>query len=219
MSNVLIIFGNVRRKKIKDNPYGSTAGAGSGEFHIYRHARAREKERLKALDEEEKEQVVQKEFDDKLQKWKQEETDKLDKKRKKRIRNKSSKLRKKNMSLSGVISSDKKSDLEEGDVSDDDEFDYTPLHVNGEKSEENSSKESEKKASNSAKDDSTNSNISSKSDPIRSNDNCSREDKNHISDQEDAPTPSLPQPPLPFKNDGSFLEMMKKMQNSNNDGN
>ncbi len=134
---------------------------------------------------------------------------------------KSSKARKKNMSLSGVISSDKKTYADEGD-SDDDEFDYTPLHVNGEKSEENSSKESEKEASKIAKEDTTNSSTgnsnNNESDPVKSNDNGSTEDENH-NDQKDISTPSLPQPPLPFKNDGSFLEMMKKMQNSNSDGN
>ena len=33
------------------NPYGSTAGAGSGEFHTYRHGRTRELSRLSAMDD------------------------------------------------------------------------------------------------------------------------------------------------------------------------
>ena len=45
------------------NPYGSTAGAGSGEFHVYRHARARELSRWKQLDKEEQEQLLDKEFE------------------------------------------------------------------------------------------------------------------------------------------------------------
>jgi hypothetical protein len=42
--------GSVKTEKVV-NPYSSVAGAGSGEFHVYRHARAREQERLKRLDE------------------------------------------------------------------------------------------------------------------------------------------------------------------------
>eukprot|EP01083_Nonionella_stella_P116279 345395_1 len=105
------------------NPYGSTAGAGSGEFHIYRHARAREKERFKVLDDIEMEQKEQLEYETKLNNWEKEAQDKLLKKRKKRMRNHASKLRKKNMNLSGVIQ-----EQEGGDVVDEEEFEYTPLH-------------------------------------------------------------------------------------------
>ena len=40
----------VRAEKVV-NPYSSTAGAGSGEFHVYRHSRAREMARLKAIED------------------------------------------------------------------------------------------------------------------------------------------------------------------------
>jgi len=73
---------SVKTEKVH-NPYGSTAGAGSGEFHIYRHARAREQQRLNALDEVEQEQHDEQEFQGKIQGWKSEEEKHLEKKRKK----------------------------------------------------------------------------------------------------------------------------------------
>ena len=48
------------------NPYGSTAGAGSGEFHVYRHARAREMERWKQINASEAENKAEEAFQQKL---------------------------------------------------------------------------------------------------------------------------------------------------------
>ena len=132
-----------------DNPYGSTAGAGSGEFHVYRHARAREMERLQQMDVADKERQEQALHEDKLRGWKVEEENKLNKNRKKRARNKAAKLRKKNLKLSGVRVL---LDNENGTNNVDDEFEYTPLYPpkrqkmdgnNNEKSDENNNEKNE----------------------------------------------------------------------------
>ena len=116
--------GVVRPEKV-DNPYGSTAGSGSGEFHVYRHARSRELARLKALDEEEVEQQRNIEFEKKVNEWKTEEEMRTEKRRRKRMREKEAKLRKKNMKLGGVFKS--LEDTKEN-VMDKEEFQYTPIH-------------------------------------------------------------------------------------------
>jgi hypothetical protein len=173
------------------NPYGSTAGAGSGEFHIYRHARAREQQRLKELDEAEQEQTEDVEFQKKVQEWKSEEEKRLEKKRKKRAREKAAKLRKKNLILSGVTlgSEGNRVDLDDdGDANSNDEFSYKPVHseVTDEKDEQDYEDE-----------------YDGNQDP---------ETKQIGTACLDESKPlAEPTPPL-FKNDGSFLETMKKMQ-------
>ena len=57
--------GPVQAEKV-DNPYGSTAGAGSGEFHVYRHARAREMARWKKINADEAEMKAEGVFQQKL---------------------------------------------------------------------------------------------------------------------------------------------------------
>ena len=84
------------------NPYGSTAGAGSGEFHVYRHARQREMERIQQLSQDEQNKLKDEEFYDKIQKDKEEQEAKTAKKRKKRQRQKEAKQRKKNLALAGI---------------------------------------------------------------------------------------------------------------------
>ncbi|KAH6606665.1 hypothetical protein Trco_005818 [Trichoderma cornu-damae] len=49
--------------EIVTNVQGSSAGAGSGEFHVYKAARRREYERLKEMDEEVKRECEQAEFE------------------------------------------------------------------------------------------------------------------------------------------------------------
>ena len=48
--------------EIVANVQGSSAGAGSGEFHVYKASRRREYERLRAMDEEVKKEEDEKEF-------------------------------------------------------------------------------------------------------------------------------------------------------------
>jgi len=106
------------------NPYGSTAGAGSGEFHIYRHARAREAERWKQLNDAEQEKAMEEEYQRTLEHYQTEEERKTAQRRKKRQRQKEAKQNKKNLALSGVNLGEEK----QPEVADD-EFTYIPVAV------------------------------------------------------------------------------------------
>ena len=120
----------VRADKVY-NPYGSTAGAGSGEFHIYRHARSREMARMKALDEAEETARADHEFEQTVETWKDEEERKTAKRRKQRKREKEARERKKNLKLSGIAVGAVGDDGDNNGSSvagvDDDEFEYVPM--------------------------------------------------------------------------------------------
>ena len=121
ISNVFS-FMTVKTEKV-DNPYGSVAGAGSGDFHVYRHARSREMERWKKLDEEEKQEELDQEFKNSLEANRSDEELKTAQRRKKRQRQKDAKQRKRNLQLSGVK-------IEEETVMEESEFTYTSIYDN-----------------------------------------------------------------------------------------
>ena len=162
-----------------DNPYGSTAGAGSGEFHVYRHARAREMARWKKINEDEEEMKAEDEFQKKLDHDAKVEAEKTEKRRRKRERAKEAKRRKKNMKLGGVGGDNRES--VGNDNEEEEEFEYKPiaaseLALNNSNDTGNSKEEYEKNAGD------------RKAPPER--EECNGK--------------------LPFANDGSFLERMKK---------
>ena len=116
------------------NPYGSTAGAGSGEFHVYRHARAREAARWQELDAAQQQAELEEQFQQELSNAQDEEQLKTEKRRKKRQREKEAKQRKKNLKVAGILDRhhenyDKNDNSNEDDEKNSDagdEFSYKP---------------------------------------------------------------------------------------------
>ncbi|KAF2480316.1 hypothetical protein BDY17DRAFT_255861 [Neohortaea acidophila] len=84
--------------EIVANVQGSSAGAGSGEFHVYKASRRREYERLRLMDEE-----VEKEEKEKEWREKQEERRKLDEEKlsKNQLKRAKAKLRKERKKIEG----------------------------------------------------------------------------------------------------------------------
>ena len=80
--------------EIVANVQGSSAGAGSGEFHVYKASRRREYERLRMMDEEVVQEKAKAEFDTKQTEWQKRDEERTSKNRKKREKLKMRKERK-----------------------------------------------------------------------------------------------------------------------------
>ncbi|KAF9974876.1 hypothetical protein BGZ73_001651 [Actinomortierella ambigua] len=70
------------------NIQGSSAGAGSGEFHVYRAVRRREYTRLKNMELESKEEREKREFEEKIEAKRREDEERTEKNRAKRHKRK-----------------------------------------------------------------------------------------------------------------------------------
>ena len=131
---------------------------------MYRHARARELQRWKELDEEEREQLLDQDYKKQLEEYQTEEEKRTAQRRKKRQRQKEAKMRKKNLQLAGVTDAA----ADEQDVAQEEEFTYVSGHA-------------------------------------EANEEDGKEETTSAEVAETAETSKLP-----FANDGSFLEQMKK---------
>lgn len=82
--------------EIVANVQGSSAGAGSGEFHVYKASRRREYERLRLMDEEVKKEQEEKEFQERKAELEKLDRERTEKNRLKREKLKARKMKKKN---------------------------------------------------------------------------------------------------------------------------
>jgi hypothetical protein len=81
--------------EIVTNVQGSSAGAGSGEFHVYKASRRREYERVRAMEEEAKKEEEDAEHEAKTQEMKKKDEEKLGKNQRRRAKQKERQAKKK----------------------------------------------------------------------------------------------------------------------------
>ena len=74
--------------EIVANVQGSSAGAGSGEFHVYKASRRREYERVKAMDEEVEKEKADREFETQREEKRKRDEERTERNRKKRMKKK-----------------------------------------------------------------------------------------------------------------------------------
>lgn len=102
--------------EIVANVQGSSAGAGSGEFHVYKASRRREYERLRAMDEEVKTEEAEKEYQQKKDEMEKKDEEKLSKNRAKREKAKKRQEKKKKTGEKGAMGVDEDQPKHNGDA-------------------------------------------------------------------------------------------------------
>ncbi|UZJ51160.1 hypothetical protein CBS101457_000480 [Exobasidium rhododendri] len=110
------------REMIK-NVSGSSAGAGSGEFHVYKHARRREYERIKLMEDKDRKEREVKEYQERQEAMQEQEDAKTKKNRAKREKKKNAKLAAKGGTPTGNATTAGKrgNDLDHGSQEDDED--------------------------------------------------------------------------------------------------
>ncbi|XP_055626284.1 PRKR-interacting protein 1 homolog [Toxorhynchites rutilus septentrionalis] len=97
------------------NVMGSSAGAGSGEFHVYRHLRRKEYARQKYIQEKSRSELMDEEFQEKLEQNKQAAEARTAKKRAKRLKKKANQKANRGKKPKKEESDDRSSSEEEDD--------------------------------------------------------------------------------------------------------
>lgn len=88
--------------EIVANVQGSSAGAGSGEFHVYKASRRREYERLRLMDEANEQEEKDREFEEKRERARKEDEEKLSKNQARRAKAKARKGKAKGDAANGA---------------------------------------------------------------------------------------------------------------------
>lgn len=116
-----------------NNVMGSTAGAGSGDFHHYRHCRRREMERVEGMEKRSKEDDANLEFEKRVEAKRKECEERTrknaEKRKRKRMKNKCFKGNEGTTSASATNQGGGSTEGGSESPVDDSEFSYTPVHL------------------------------------------------------------------------------------------
>ncbi|GIX97804.1 PRKR-interacting protein 1 homolog [Caerostris darwini] len=125
------------------NVMGSSAGAGSGEFHVYRHLRRKEYTRQKMIDEMGEQEKLDEEYQNKILENQRKLEEQTAKKRAKRLRKKAKRKMLKTSKVAAKPEEKKQSSSEEEESSEDENSnadlasDKIPLPISLESNQEN----------------------------------------------------------------------------------
>ncbi|KAH0566074.1 hypothetical protein GP486_000539 [Trichoglossum hirsutum] len=100
--------------EIVANVQGSSAGAGSGEFHVYKASRRREYERLRIMEEEVKREKEKGEFESRREELRKQDEAKTNKNKAKREKQKARKMKAKGLAAGGQPDGESKKDSGSG---------------------------------------------------------------------------------------------------------